>query len=237
MREGHEDPFLPPLKKGDTGGFVLSKRNYMNTTHRLKKIIAILKKEYPDAKTPLKHRNSFQLLIATILSAQCTDVRVNMVTPALFAKYKTPKDFAGAKSRELEKLIRSTGFYKNKTKSVIGCSKGIVEKHKGKVPASLEELVKLPGIGRKTANVVLGECFDIPGVVVDTHVKRLSNRLGLTENTNPEKIEQDLMKITPEKDWSNLSILLIFHGRRVCKARKPDCSNCSLCNLCPTCQK
>jgi len=175
-----------------------------------------------------------QLLIATILSAQCTDARVNLVTPDLFAKYKTVKDFANARQVELEKLIKSTGFYKNKSKSIIGCCKGLVEKHKGKVPPSLDELVELPGIGRKTANVVLGECFDIPGVVVDTHVKRLSNRLGLTKNSDPVKIEFDLMEILPKKDWSLFSLLLIFHGRRICKSRKPDCCNCKIKTYCPS---
>lgn len=206
----------------------------MNTHDRAKKILAILHKEYPGARTPLTHADPFQLLIATILSAQCTDVRVNMVTPALFAKYKSPKAFAEAKPAELEKMIHSTGFYKNKAKSIIGCAKGIVEKHGGKVPASLDELVKLPGIGRKTANVVLGECFDIPGVVVDTHVKRLANLLGLTKNQDPEKIEQDIMKIVPKEDWSDFSILLVFHGRQICIARRPKCCECKINKLCPS---
>lgn len=206
----------------------------METSERAKKILTVLNGEYPDAKTPLRHKNPVQLLIATILSAQCTDARVNMVTPQLFKEFKTAKDFALAKQVKLEGLIRSTGFYKNKAKSIIGCSKGLVEKYGGKVPPSLEDLVQLPGIGRKTANVVLGECFDIPGVVVDTHVKRLSARLGLTKNIDPEKIEQDLMKILPKKDWKLFSLLLIFHGRQICSARKPKCSECKINKHCPS---
>ena len=201
---------------------------------QIKEIIKKLKKKYPEAKTSLAHRSPLQLLIATILSAQCTDERVNKVTPGLFKKYRSAEDFAKAKKSELEEMIRSTGFYKNKTKSIIGCAKGLVEKHGGRVPPSLDELVKLPGIGRKTANVVLGACFDIPGVVVDTHVKRLSNRLGLTKNQDPEKIEQDLMKIVPEKEWNLFSLLLIFHGRNICKARKPECCKCIIDKECPS---
>lgn len=203
-------------------------------SERVKKIATILKKEYPGAKTPLTHRDPHQLLVATILSAQCTDERVNKVTPALFAKYKSVKDFASAKPAELEEMVRSTGFFKNKTKSIIGCSKGLIEKHGGKVPASLDDLVKLPGIGRKTANVVLGACFGVPGVVVDTHVKRLSKLLKLTKNSDPVKIEFDLMEILPKKNWSLFSLLLIFHGRRVCIARRPKCCECVINKLCPS---
>ncbi len=206
----------------------------MDQKERVKKIIQKLKKEYPGAKTPLTHKNPLQLLIATILSAQCTDERVNKVTPALFEKYKTAKDFAAARPAELEKLIHSTGFYKNKTKSIIGCCKGLVESHTGKVPEKLDELVKLPGVGRKTANVVLGACFDIPGIVVDTHVIRLSNLLGLTKNSNPVKIESDLMEIVPKKDWNALSLLLIFHGRNICIARRPKCCDCLINSYCPS---
>jgi len=201
---------------------------------RAKKITSILKKEYPGAKTQLKHRNPLQLLVATILSAQCTDERVNMVTPSLFAKYKSAKDFAGAKQTDVEKMIRSTGFFKNKTKSIIGCCKGLVEKHDSKVPPSLDQLVKLPGIGRKTANVVLGACYEIPGVVVDTHVKRLSNLLKLTKNSDPVKIEFDLMEILSKKDWNLFTLLLIFHGRNVCIARRPRCCDCAINKLCPS---
>jgi endonuclease-3 len=205
----------------------------METKIRIANILAILRKEYPGARTPLTHKNPLQLLIATILSAQCTDKRVNIVTPLLFRKYKTAKDFAGAKQSELEKLIRSTGFYKAKAKNIIGCCKDLAEKHGGKVPRSLDELVKLPGVGRKTANVVLSEIWDIPGVVVDTHVKRLAYRMGLTKDTDPEKIEQDIMKLLPPKDWNDLSICLIFHGRQVCIARKPNCGECVVAVLCP----
>jgi len=197
-------------------------------------ILKILRKNYPGAKTPLVHKDPVQLLVAVILSAQCTDARVNKVTPALFKKYKTASDFAKARPAELEKLIRSTGFYKAKAKNIIGCCKGLVERHGGKVPRSLDELVKLPGVGRKTANVVLGSVWDIPGVVVDTHVKRVSYRLGLTKNTDPEKIEQDIMRILPDKDWNDLSIGLVFHGRAVCVARRPRCDVCQLAELCPS---
>lgn len=200
---------------------------------RVEKIIDILKREYPDAKTPLRHKNPLQLLVATILSAQCTDERVNKVTPALFDKYKTASDLANANGSELEEMIRSTGFYRNKARSIIGCCRGLVERHGGAVPQSLGDLVSLPGVGRKTANVVLGGSFDIPGIVVDTHVKRLSGLLGLTKNTDPERIEEDLIKIVPKKDWNIFSLLLIFHGRRVCIARRPRCGNCVVHRYCP----
>lgn len=205
----------------------------METNERSKKILSILRKAYPSAKTPLTHKNPLQLLIATILSAQCTDERVNKITPALFAKYKTAKDFANVKQPDLEKMIRPTGFYRAKAKNIIGCCKGLLEYHKGEVPPSLEELVRLPGVGRKTANVVLGAIWDIPGVVVDTHVKRLAYRMGFTKNTNPEKIEQDIMKLLLPSDWNDFSICLIFHGRQICGARKPKCGECKLAALCP----
>ncbi len=193
----------------------------------------ILKATYPDVKTSLRHRNPVQLLIATILSAQCTDERVNKVTKKLFKQLKTAQDFVETPLAELEELIRPTGFFKNKAKSVKGCCKAIVENHGGKAPGTLEELVRLPGVGRKTANVVLGSAFGVPGVVVDTHVKRLSQRLGLTENTDPVKIEMDLMKIIPQELWSEFSLQLIFHGRKICKARKPECPLCPLNKVCP----
>lgn len=205
----------------------------MEIRQRIGKILEILRKEYPDAKTPLKHKNPLQLLIAVILSAQCTDERVNIVTPPLFARYKTAKDFAAAKQAELEGMIRSTGFYKAKAKNIIGCCQKLVEKYGGEVPKSLSELVELPGVGRKTANVVLGAVWNIPGVVVDTHVKRLTNRMGFSKNTDPEKIEQDIMKLLSDKDWNDFSICIIFHGRRVCNARKPLCDKCPVENLCP----
>ena len=205
----------------------------MDVKARAKKIVKILRKEYPDAKCPLHHKNAVELLVATILSAQCTDERVNKVTPALFAKYGSAADFAEAKQPELEKLIHSTGFYKAKAKNIIGCCKGLVEKFNGEVPKNIDDLVTLPGVGRKTANVVLSEMWDIPGFTVDTHFKRVSFRLGLTKNTDPEKIEQDAMKLLPPKDWNYMSIGLILHGRRYCMARKPNCGECPLAKLCP----
>jgi endonuclease-3 len=205
----------------------------MAPSSRASKILTILRKEYPGARTPLKYKDPFQLLVAVILSAQCTDERVNIVTPPLFARYKTAQSFADAGQSELEQLIRSTGFYRAKAKNIIGCAKAIVERHNSEVPKTLDELVKLPGVGRKTANVILGEIWDIPGVVVDTHVKRVSYRLGLTKNTDPEKIEQDLMKLLPDKDWNDMSICIVFHGRRICKARKPMCDKCKIEKLCP----
>lgn len=193
-----------------------------------------LAKEYGDAECALIHKNAFELLIATILSAQCTDQRVNMVTPDLFKKWPTPQAMAKAEIGQLEKTIQSTGFFRNKAKSILGCSQGLVKLHGGQVPQSLEELVKLPGIGRKTANVVLGTAFGIPsGVVVDTHVTRLCNRLGLTKQTNAVKIEQDLIKLLPQEEWINFSHRLIHHGRRVCNARKPLCGKCMLLEICP----
>ncbi len=205
----------------------------MDVKTRAKKIIAVLRREYPDAKCPLTHKNALELLVATILSAQCTDERVNMVTPALFAKYKNAAEFAEAKQVELEKLVHSTGFYKAKAKNIIGCCKGLVEKFGGEVPKSIDDLVTLSGVGRKTANVVLSEMWGIPGFTVDTHFKRVSFRLGLTKNTDPEKIEQDAMKLLPPKDWNHMSIGLILHGRRYCTARRPDCAACPLAKLCP----
>lgn len=193
-----------------------------------------LAKEYGDAECALVHKNPFELMIATILSAQCTDQRVNMVTPDLFKKWSTPQAMAKAEIGQLEKTIQSTGFFRNKAKSILGCSQKLVELHGGKVPQSLEELVKLPGIGRKTANVVLGTAFGIPsGVVVDTHVTRLCHRLGLTKHTNAVKIEQDLIKLLPQEEWINFSHRLIHHGRRICIARKPRCGECMLLAICP----
>jgi endonuclease-3 len=193
-----------------------------------------LAEEYGNAECALVHKNPFELMIATILSAQCTDQRVNMVTPELFNKWPTPQAMAKAEARELEKTIQSTGFFRNKAKSILGCSKKLVELHGGKVPQTLEELVKLPGIGRKTANVVLGTAFGIPsGIVVDTHVTRLCQRLGLTKHTNAVKIEQDLIKLLPREEWINFSHRLIHHGRRICNARKPRCGECMLLAICP----
>ena len=201
----------------------------------IKKIIRILKKEYPEAKIALKFRDPWQLLVATILSAQCTDVRVNLVTPGLFKKYKGIFDFAKADPEEFEKDIHSTGFYKNKAKSIIGSAKKVLKEFNGAVPRTMEGLTSLPGVGRKTANVILSSVFGISaGIVVDTHVIRISGLLGLTRNSDPEKIEQDLMKIVPRKDWAVFSHLIILHGRKICIARRPLCSSCRINKLCPS---
>jgi endonuclease-3 len=197
--------------------------------------IARLKSEYPDATTALDWENPLELLVATILSAQTTDVRVNAVTPNLFAKYPTAADYAAADPTELEEDIRPTGFFRNKAKSLRGMAGALVEDHGGEVPRTMDELVALPGVGRKTANVVLGNAFGIDeGVVVDTHVRRLSNRLGFTIENDPEKIEKDLMQAVPKRDWTVFSHLLILHGRSVCKARKPACADCIVNDLCPS---
>jgi endonuclease-3 len=201
---------------------------------RTRQIIQRLKQAYPDAHCELNHTNPLQLLIATILSAQCTDARVNQVTPALFKRCKTARDFAEIPTAELETVIRSTGFYRSKAKSIRGCAAALVKDHGGVVPQTMEHLHKLSGVGRKTANVVLGNAFNLAeGVVVDTHVGRLSRRMGLTRQNDPVKVEQALMKIVPQADWTLLSHLLIWHGRRRCSARKPDCAQCEIRNLCP----
>ncbi|HEX4823655.1 MAG TPA: endonuclease III [Candidatus Polarisedimenticolaceae bacterium] len=200
---------------------------------RAKRIVRTLKKLYPDAETELRHRNPLELLVATILSAQCTDARVNLVTPALFAKYETAADYARAKTPDMEELIRSTGFFRNKAKSIIGLGRALAERHGGKVPDTMEELVKLPGVGRKTANVLLGSWFRRPAIPVDTHVQRVAGRLALTRETDPVAIETDLQQVIPEKDWTFASTGLIWHGRRVCHARKPDCPCCALNPDCP----
>jgi endonuclease-3 len=198
-------------------------------------VISRLKSEYPDARTELDWNSPLELLVATILSAQTTDVSVNGVTKALFEKYRTAADYAGADPAELEEDIRPSGFYRNKARSLRGMARALVEEHAGKVPRTMRELVALPGVGRKTANVVLGNAFGVDeGIVVDTHVRRVSNRLGLTENQDSEKIERDLRRMVPQEDWTVFSHLLIFHGRRICKARKPDCPTCVLNDLCPS---
>jgi endonuclease-3 len=200
---------------------------------RVRAILAKLDQAYPAATCALSHHNPFQLLIATILSAQCTDERVNQVTRTLFHKYPSPEAFAYANPRELESDIRPTGFFRNKTKSIMGASRKIVEEFSGAVPRAMEQLLMLPGVARKTANVVLGTAFGIPsGIVVDTHVQRLSGRLDLTRNTDPKKIEQDLMRIIPQDKWILLAHQLIWHGRRVCQARKPRCMECNLERIC-----
>ena len=190
---------------------------------------------YPDARCALDHRNAFELIVATILSAQCTDVRVNLVTPTLFAKYPDAFALSRAKQEDVEEIIKSTGFFRNKAKSLIGMAQALVAAHKGKVPRTMDELRVLPGVGRKTANVVLGNAFNInEGVTVDTHVTRLSLLLGLTRHEDPLKIEQDLMHLFPRNDWALLSHLLIFHGRQVCVARRPRCGECVVADLCPS---
>src|SRR5438309_8270333 len=207
----------------------------MKASERVAQLIKIWPKVYPDALTKLNFGNPLELLIATILSAQCTDKRVNMVTPALFKKYRTAKDYAKAPQSELENAIKSTGFFRNKTKSIRAATSTIAEKFGGKVPSTMEELRELPGVGRKTANVVLGNAFNKnEGIVVDTHVARLSQRLGLTKQKDPEKIQRDLMKLRPREHWTDWSHWLIWHGRRRCYARKPDCSNCEVFRLCPS---
>jgi len=201
----------------------------------MSELIRRLRAAHPDAHCALDHQNPFQLLVATILSAQCTDERVNQVTPALFERFPTPEAMAAADREELEEMIRSTGFFRNKAKSLQGASALICQAFGGEVPREMDELIRLPGVARKTANVVRGVCFGLAdGVVVDTHVKRLSQRLGLTEQKSPEKIEKDLMALIPSEDWIDIAHLLIFHGRRVCDARKPDCANCTLADLCPS---
>mgnify|MGYP003338868781 CR=1 FL=1 len=193
---------------------------------RTRRIISKLKKTYPDAHCELNHANPLQLLMATILSAQCTDERVNKVTPALFQRCRTAKEFAEIPTAELENLIRTTGFFRSKAKSIRGCASGLVKDHEGEVPRTMTQLHQLPGVGRKTANVVLGNAFNLAeGIVVDTHVGRLSRRLGLTRQHDPVKVEQALMKIVPQTDWTLFSHLLIWHGRRRCSARKPDCTD------------
>jgi endonuclease-3 len=206
-----------------------------DSADRIAQIISRLKKEFPQARTALVFSDPLQLLVSTILSAQCTDARVNMVTPALFAKYRHAKDFAEADRSELENEIKSTGFYRMKAKHIMEACNAIVDSFQGQVPQSMDDLMSLPGVGRKTANCVLGGAFGIQsGIVVDTHVIRLSNRLRLTKNGSPEKIEQDLMKLVPKKEWYRFSNLLILHGRKTCKARKPLYEQCVLSDICPS---
>jgi endonuclease-3 len=200
---------------------------------RMTEVLKALKREYPEAECSLGYESPFQLLIATILSAQCTDERVNQVTPHLFKKFPTAEAMAQARIPELEKLIQSTGFFRSKAKSLSEASREIVEKHHGKVPQDLHELIKLRGVGRKTANVVLGVAFGVPGLVVDTHVKRLTYRMGFTHSTDPEKIEQEMMKLVPQEDWTLFAHLMIDHGRKICMARRPLCDECPVARYCP----
>ena len=201
---------------------------------RASRIFETLDPIYTQEKTALNYRTPFQLLISTILSAQCTDKQVNQVTKTLFKKYKNPLDFLDAPVSQLEADIRSTGFFRNKAKSIKGCCQGLIDLYGGDIPSTMEEMIKLPGVGRKTANCVLGAVFDIPGVVVDTHVKRLALRLALTESKNPDIIEKDVGKLLPETRWRRFSDILIYHGRAVCKARKPDHDRCKIVHMCPS---
>ena len=208
---------------------------HMTSTNRAKELQNRLPKIYPDAHCELIHSNPLELLVATILSAQCTDKRVNIVTHDLFQRCKSAQDYADISQEELESIVRSTGFYRNKAKNIRAMGQALVERHGGEVPSTLDELAAIPGAGRKTANVVLGNAFSKnEGVVVDTHVGRLSQRLGITKFSDPIRIERDLMKLFPQKSWADLSHWLIFHGRRRCAARKPDCPNCELRDICPS---
>jgi endonuclease III len=202
---------------------------------RVAGIVAILRREFPDRRTALEFRNPLQILVATILAAQCTDQRVNMVTPALFRNYPTAEAFAGADRAELEESIRSTGFFRNKAKSIIGAAKRIVEVYGGKVPDTMKDLVTLPGVARKTANIVLAAGYGkAEGIAVDTHVRRLAGRLGLSRETDPVKIERDLLAIVPRNAWLDFNFMLVDHGRKTCRARKPDCPGCPIRHLCPS---
>ncbi|MEO6803781.1 MAG: endonuclease III [Granulicella sp.] len=224
------EPVSPRNKRGKTKA--------PTNPDRVAAILDALQKTYPDAVCALKHRSAWELTVATILSAQCTDVRVNLVTPALFAAFPTPKTMATASLPELEELIRTTGFFRNKAKSIQGAARCVVEVYGGKVPQTMDELLKLPGVARKTANVVLGSWFQIAdGIVVDTHVLRISRRLELTKETTPEKVERDLVKIIPRDHWIAYSHEIIFHGRQICIARKPRCADCTLETLCNSIDK
>ncbi len=204
----------------------------MDKKERVLEIIKIFDELYTEADCSLEYRDPLQLLLATQLAAQCTDARVNIVTKTLFKKYKDVYDFANADLHELEQEIKSTGFYHNKAKNIINCCKMLIEKYDGKVPANMEDLLQLPGVGRKTANLVLGDIFEIPGIVVDTHAKRLSNRMGFTENDDPTKVEFDLMKIVPKESWNKFGHQLVYHGRAVCSARKANCAECKVRPFC-----
>ena len=201
---------------------------------RAKVIYRQLSKNYPNVRCELDYKNAFQLLVATVLSAQCTDKRVNQTTPALFKKYPNPQKMAKADLRDIQKLVKSTGFFRAKAKNIIGLSNKIMEEFEGKVPSNLEDLITLPGVGRKTANVVLGHAFGIPGITVDTHFGRLSRRFGWSKQNNPVKVEFEVGELIPEKEWTNLSQRMIWHGRRVCHSRKPACGACALAKLCPS---
>jgi endonuclease-3 len=202
---------------------------------RAGEVVARLRREHPQTRIALDFENPYQLLVATILAAQCTDARVNQVTPALFRRFPTPRDLAAGDLAEVEEMVRTTGFFRNKARAIVGMSQAVVAEHGGEIPASMEALTGLPGVGRKTANVILGNAFGInAGIVVDTHVQRLSRRLHFTAETDPEKIERDLLPLVPQEDWTVFAHLLIDHGREICKARKPECPRCPVADLCPS---
>ena len=208
---------------------------YLEPEERAAEILRLLEKTYPEAAIALRYSNPLELLISTILSAQATDEQINKITPRLFEKYKTPEDYANANLEELQQDIRSSGFYRNKAKNIRNCCKMLVEKYRSQVPRTMEELVELPGVARKTANIVLTNAFGVvEGIAVDTHVRRLAQRLGLSDTDDPVKIELNLMKILPKENWERISDLLIFHGRRVCYARRPNCAGCILNKICPS---
>ncbi|RXA19003.1 endonuclease III [Methanosarcina sp. MSH10X1] len=221
-------------EKSDTQDLV-SEYDLPDNTHNFDRIWALLKEEYPDVKPSLNYSNPLELLVATVLSAQSTDVQINKVTAELFKKYRTAEDYAGADPRELENNLYSTGFYKSKARNIKAAAQIILEKHNGEVPKTMEELVTLPGVGRKTANIVLARAFGIiEGVAVDTHVKRVSRRLGFTKNSDPEKIERDLISLARREDLDSISMTLIYHGRKICQARKPKCPSCVVNQFCPS---
>ena len=235
LGNAHKSPTKSSIKKSTELGKAPTALPPYRRTAPAGEILSLLKATYPDARCALTHRNAYELLCATILSAQCTDVRVNMVTPTLFARYPTPYELAHADSADVEEIIKSTGFFRNKTKSLIGMAQAVVADHGGEVPQTMEELRKLPGVGRKTANVVLGNAYGInEGVTVDTHVTRLSRLLGMSQEADPVRIEQELMGLFPREDWGLLSHLLIHHGRQVCIARRPKCGACVLAGICPS---
>lgn len=222
------------LKKSDTEDFV-SEYNIPDNRHNFDRIWALLKEEYPDVKPSLNYSNPLELLVATVLSAQSTDVQINRVTDKLFKKYRTAEDYASADLRELENDLYSTGFYKSKAKNIKTAAQMIVEKYNGEVPKTMQELISLPGVGRKTANIVLARAFGVvEGIAVDTHVKRVSRRLGLTKNSDPAKIEQDLISLARKEDLDSISMTLIYHGRKICQARRPKCEICIVKDLCPS---
>jgi endonuclease III len=212
----------------------VKKETAQDKKQRARAIAARVTRAYPDLRVPLAHRNNFELLVAVILSAQCTDEMVNRVTPELFRRYHTPDAMARAPLTQIEKSIRRVGLFHAKALALMKCARQLIEFHAGEVPATMEELTRLAGVGRKTANVILGHAFGIPGIIVDTHCKRVSRRLGLTRHKDPNKIEQDLMKLLPPMEWTGFSHRLILHGRRICHARKPDCKNCVVNDLCPS---